>query len=1137
MKKAILFWTATLCAGVLSAGTYAWRGGDGPWFDAANWNYDGAPAAVSPGNAPADDVVIDGPVTVTYVPGGDWLPTGATTISGGATLVQADGGAWPNIRGAVTLDGGTYDTGSAGSFRLGGTMTIRNGGALFVRTGQQNTDGKGLIVMEDGGLLERFGGWAGAIPLTLNGGRVSVAGVCTTHADDKLFGGELTMTGEFHPHGGLIVDGTVVTCPLFAPQGADKIVSFASGGLVCTSSNHDGFYQGSGVYVDIPAGSLATFTMPVAAADVYPKYFSNGKFRHAGETVSETDFADLFIVEAVDGTHAKFYLANAGASYAFGTTAASDVTGSSAVLSAALRKVGEGEGQVVVAWGTDPDALDLTAGERLGAADAEGTVFQKTIGGLSENTAYHYVFGVLVDGAVAAQSAVRSFYASDYAAVFLGTESDSAATAANWSSGAVPSAGDRILIAADCTWDVAANVSFAEWDITIDGAALALTGEVNPAAARTVRDGALTATVFVGSGKALEVRGSRLVSTTTGRWGGVPRGFYSSAPFFNFHSGAACSYTYTYDPEGAVPTEADEFAALFTAGRILVDGMVLTDASRVQWTIDETACTVTATLKESAVEASFAAASSAEASGLQAVLSVTVEVGGGRPLYVLTGTDPADLTETLVAEAAEDGRTYTFETDGAEGTLVYWLFRLGDAETGLPDAAEPQTFFASASGNLWTGAKSDRASVAENWSRGRVPGSDDLVYFVADATDRTTLQWDLANAVVGGWRQTGGRVNFSGTPNDALTIAGDAVLSGEATWTHAGPSETPETLVHVAVGGDLTVGVGATIQAGTGSDNGRYVSRGYVRGKGPGHLRRAGASFAGEGGHVTNTTGFVSYGSILDPLSYGSGGYGDSNNYAGGGIVKLTVGGTLTVDGAIQSRGFGYALNNDYVGGAGSGGSVNITAGALAGSGRIDANGGANGLYGPGSGGRVKIELTGETSTFAAFTGVVEAVGGSMQNETNAGLYDVSPAAAGTVCLRTAADDAPTVRVCNAFRYGTADAPWRVADGEAIPSATHLPAMRDGDDLKALRATKWELSGRGALRLTADVKIGSLALASADGAQCVYTEGRTLTVRGLTVAGEKKATGVYTAADLPGIVVGSGAIEVRRGDGFAVFVR
>ena len=242
--------------------------------------------------------------------------------------------------------------------------------------------------------------------------------------------------------------------------------------------------------------------------------------------------------------------------------------------------------------------------------------------------------------------------------------------------------------------------------------------------------------------------------------------------------------------------------------------------------------------------------------------------------------------------------------------------------------------------------------------------------------------------------------------------------------------------------------------------------------------------------------------------------------------MKLAVGGALTVDGVICSRGFGYPIwGAAVVGGAGSGGSVNITATSLAGSGSIDANGGANGGFGPGSGGRVKVELTGSGADFAAFAGTIEANGGGMQNNNDASAYDVSPAAAGTVCLMAPGAD-PLVKVDNVFRYNGGEPTWRVPAGESVAPATHLPAMQDGDTRNALQKTEWELSGRGALRLTQDLRIQSLTLAETNGTQCVYTEGHTLTVKTLEIAGTAKRSGVYTAANLPGIVVGAGSVVV-----------
>ncbi|MBQ6925917.1 MAG: hypothetical protein IJQ73_14865 [Kiritimatiellae bacterium] len=1126
--KAMALCAMAAVAAAAHAGTYTWTGAanDGLWFTPGNWNLDGVAAATSPGNEHSDDVVINGSgVAVSYDPGGDWVPTGSTTISGGASLTQINGAAWPLIRGNFLLDGGSYDTGSAGAFRLASTMTIQNGGVFTLRTGQQNIDGTGRIVLAAGGTIERTGEWQGTIPVTFQGGEMTVAGVYTSNDNDLYEGGAITATGEFHPHDGLTIDGTVITCSLYSPQGADRVVTFVSGGLVCTSSGFDGYYQNAGVYIDIPAGSTATFTMPVAAANVYNAYFTNGKFRYNGETVSQADFEELFSVEAVDESHARFALANAAPVYALTAPTAYNVSSSSATLSTTLRKVGEGAGTVVFSYATSASAIDLANGGFLGAAAVEGAVFSTNLTGLVADTLYHYAFGVVTGNVVVAQTEVKTFFASDYSAIFLGGAGDGlAATAGNWSSGSVPTDSDTILIKADCTW-LPGNLNLANWNVTVDGAALTVNGEVNQTAARTLRNGALSAIVFVGSGNAIEVRGSDITATTTGRWNDVPRGFYATAPFFNFHSGAPCSYTYAYNPEGDAPDAEAEFTALFTNGRILVDGAVLTDASRVTITTNTTDHTMTATLLASVVTASFEDAASATVNGLSATLSVTVEVGGGHALYALVGDDPANLTVSLVAAEAADATTYTFAATGAEGALTYYQFRLGDGADAIYDSLTPQSFFATADGNVWLGTVSALASVPANWSKGTVPGASDAVYVVKEKAIHD-LEWNIADATVASWKQIGDvSVTFLCTPSNLLSIAGNATLDG-GTWTHAGPAANPSTMINVAVGGDLTVGADASIQAGTAAGGQHYRSRGFEGGFGPGFKRDAGGSYAGDGGHPSNIVSFVSYGSILDPLSYGSGGWGDSELYAGGGIVKLAVGGTLTVNGTICSRGFGWPLDQENtIGGAGSGGSVNITAGALAGTGSIDANGGNNGLLGPGSGGRVKVALTGANASFATFDGTISAYGGSMQNEAQAVLHDVSPAAAGTVCL-VAPGAKPVVLVDNVWRYGNTPAEWRVAAAEdAVPSGTHLPAMQDTD--RSLLQTRWQLVENGAIRLTADARVASLSIASAEGAQCVYTDGHTLSVKELVVGETRKSTGTYTAADLPGVIAGSGAVVVE----------
>ncbi len=163
---------------------------------------------------------------------------------------------------------------------------------------------------------------------------------------------------------------------------------------------------------------------------------------------------------------------------------------------------------------------------------------------------------------------------------------------------------------------------------------------------------------------------------------------------------------------------------------------------------------------------------------------------------------------------------------------------------------------------------------------------------------------------------------------------------------------------------------------------GGYGTGGSTSGYGGG-----GAAHGGVGGSATGVPGSTAtYGSSTEPVLYGSSGGGGYNNNtapsgAGGGLVQITVAGTLTVDGSIKADG-GNGINSGLFtgGGGGSGGSVNLRVGALAGSGTITANGGrgANGGDGGagGGGGRIAVRYsavsfggTSSTSGGAAGTG------------------------------------------------------------------------------------------------------------------------------------------------------------------------
>ncbi len=169
---------------------------------------------------------------------------------------------------------------------------------------------------------------------------------------------------------------------------------------------------------------------------------------------------------------------------------------------------------------------------------------------------------------------------------------------------------------------------------------------------------------------------------------------------------------------------------------------------------------------------------------------------------------------------------------------------------------------------------------------------------------------------------------------------------------------------------------------------------------------------AGGGGHggyggvsIANAPGGNSYGSILQPTDQGSGGGSPIYRFggAGGGVMKLSVTGTLTLDGKISADG---ADAPHAGGGGGSGGSIWLSVGTLSGSGLISANGGAGDYLQSGGGGGGRIAVYYATNLLSgrmrAFGGAGAAYGG-----------------AGTIYTRADSDAVGKVLVDNAGSDGT----------------------------------------------------------------------------------------------------------------------
>lgn len=194
------------------------------------------------------------------------------------------------------------------------------------------------------------------------------------------------------------------------------------------------------------------------------------------------------------------------------------------------------------------------------------------------------------------------------------------------------------------------------------------------------------------------------------------------------------------------------------------------------------------------------------------------------------------------------------------------------------------------------------------------------------------------------------------TADAKVTVGGSLVMNAGSTLTHSvnGASMGNEAFLECEVLGDLAIEANAKID---------LDAKGYAAG-GPGRVFGAGGTYGGMGG---NFGGVIDcYGSVFCPTNCGSAG-GSSNSGdggIGGGLARLTVAGTVLLDGSITAKGSASGYDGA------SGGAVFLTCGQLLGNGVISAEGADVGYSG--GGGRVAVYLTKQAASFDDFDGTIE---------------------------------------------------------------------------------------------------------------------------------------------------------------------
>ena len=331
----------------------------------------------------------------------------------------------------------------------------------------------------------------------------------------------------------------------------------------------------------------------------------------------------------------------------------------------------------------------------------------------------------------------------------------------------------------------------------------------------------------------------------------------------------------------------------------------------------------------------------------------------------------------------------------------------------------------------WTGASSTNANVAANWCDDAAltvvstaaPTSGDDIHLTSGSV---AMLWNINDIEINSWEQDGytgtvlfrtGKLNgvTDGLNNNArgrvygytdssgnriLKVTEDIVLNTGSWTVHPQPTIASNLdawkngqgvyRLLVEAGGDVTIGTGATVN---------LKGKGFASLQGPGGPSSNDcAAHGGSGSYfATKANTIKCYGVISSPITIGSGG----RNSGGGGAIKITCQGAITVNGTIDVTG---ADPGSYH--SGSGGSINITAASISGTGTLNANGGTGGNASydiGGGGGRIAVKVTGAGATVDAFTGTIKAklggkTGGSGYGDGSGGTIYLEDASDGAGC-------------------------------------------------------------------------------------------------------------------------------------------
>ena len=396
----------------------------------------------------------------------------------------------------------------------------------------------------------------------------------------------------------------------------------------------------------------------------------------------------------------------------------------------------------------------------------------------------------------------------------------------------------------------------------------------------------------------------------------------------------------------------------------------------------------------------------------------------------------------------------------------------------------PQSITAIPAGETWT----FDAIVIRNYGMLAVPAGTTL------NLPNGPLSISATSTRHGGIRYDGGTINWGSAPyefasnwifqaNAPYVFDGDVIVhDGGAIGCLQFQGKTDFsnfTKCDITVNGDLTV------------ESGGYL---YANGGGPDmNINRDVVSF--HGGQSAGASGNKAYDSIFAPRlpGYGTASGDQATSAPGGGLLLINVSGAFVNNGTVTLNG---SVNTST---GSSGGSLNVTARTLSGTGTFSADT-ASGSSGSGGGGRIAVRLTGgsfadgaETNFFARGATVVKD-----------GASSDRSSSAGTVYLQDGGEGYGTIYVRN--------------DGNALNVNTYTPlpagVTKAGvapDAAVAFKRAKLVVGDCGRVKPFADLTMVELYMTAGT---ALDLNGHVFTVKTAHVDGINVIPGTYTAAQL-----------------------